>query len=781
MAVSSIFGAAVKRREDPRLITGGATYVDDIQLPNLGYVAFVRSPHAHARIKGIDTSTAKAVPGVAAVVTGRDLVGKVGNVPTAWLIPNSDLKTPAHPPLAVDTTRYVGDAVAAVVADSRGAARDAAALVAVDYEPLPAVTNQEEAVKEGAPQLHPDVPNNVAFHWRVAGGDIQAAFANAPVVIRQRILNQRLIPTAIETRGSVAQYNKATGDMTIWMTSQNPHIHRLLLSGILGIPEHKLRVVAPEVGGGFGSKIHCYPEEAVVGYLAMLLNRPIKWSEDRRENYTATIHGRDHIADFELAATGNGKILGLRGTCYANLGAYLSTAAPGIPTILHGLILTGPYQIPAIDYDVYGVLTNTTPVDAYRGAGRPEATYAIERLVDLLADELGLDPTEVRRENFIPAASFPATVASGLIYDSGDYEKTLDRALAMVDYPAFLREQQEARQQGRYLGIGFSTYVEICGLGPSSVAGAVGFQGGLYESAVVRMHPTGKVNVFTGSSPHGQGHETTFAQLVSSELGVPIDDVQIVHGDTSAIPFGLGTYGSRSTAVGGAAIALASRKIKEKARIIAAHMLEAAPEDVEFSDGRFSVKGVPERSKTIQEVALQSYLAWSMPAGVEPGLEASSFFDPTNFVYPFGCHVAVVEVDQGTGKVELKRYVAVDDCGKVINPMIVDGQVHGGIVQGVAQALWEGAVYDQDGQLLSGSLMDYALPVAAELPPLETARTETPTPVNPMGAKGVGETGTIASTPAVVNAIVDALAPFGVRHADMPLTPERVWRLMNAT
>ena len=777
MAVSKIFGSSVKRREDPRLITGGATYTDDLKLPNMAYAAFVRSPHAHARIKSVDKAAASAAAGVVAVFAGADLVGKVGNIPTAWLVPNSDLKTPAHPPLAIDTVRYVGDAVAVVIAESRGAAADAAGLVEVDYEPLPVVVDQEKAVQAGAPQLHADAPNNVAFRWVLKGGDV-SVFQQADVTIKQRILNQRLIPTAIETRGSVAQFNAGTKELTLWVTSQNPHVHRLLLSGILGIPEHRLRVIAPEVGGGFGSKIHCYPEEAIVSYAAMALNRPVKWSEDRSENYVATIHGRDHIADFELAAKRDGTILGIRGRCYANLGAYLSTAAPGVPTILHGLILPGPYRMAAIDYEVVGVFTNTTPVDAYRGAGRPEATYALERLVDLLAAELKLDPVDIRAKNFIPPSAFPATSASGLIYDSGNYQGALDKALQMIDYTGFRAEQKEARKQGKLLGIGFSTYVEICGLGPSQVAGAVGFQGGLYESAVVRVHPTGKVTVFTGSSPHGQGTETTFAQIVSSELGVPFDDVEIVHGDTAAIPFGLGTYGSRSTAVGGTAVILATRKIRDKAKLIAAHMLEASPDDIIFQDGRFSVKGVAERSKTIQDVALAAYLAWSMPQGVEPGLEASSFFDPSNFVYPFGTHAAIVEVDPGTGVVTLKRYIAVDDCGTVINPMIVDGQVHGGIAQGVAQALWEGAVYDENGQLTTGSLMDYAVPVASFLPSFETARTETPTPVNPMGAKGVGETGTIASTPAVVNAVVDALAHLGVRHAEMPLTPERVWRLM---
>ncbi|MGH2459707.1 MAG: xanthine dehydrogenase family protein molybdopterin-binding subunit, partial [Chloroflexota bacterium] len=546
----------------------------------------------------------------------------------------------------------------------------------------------------------------------------------------------------------------------------------------LGLPEHRIRVIAPEVGGGFGSKIHCYPEEAVTSYLAMTLDRPIKWTEERRENYLATTHGRDHIVDLEVAARRDGTILGIRGRCYANLGAYLSTAAPGVPTILHGLMMTGCYGIAALDYEVVGVFTNTTPVDAYRGAGRPEATYAVERLVDLVAAELKLDPVDVRRKNFIPKTAFPYSVPSGLSYDSGNYEGALDKALQLVDYGQFRKEQAAARQQGRYLGIGFSTYVEICGLGPSAVAGAVGFQGGLWDSANVRIHPTGKATVFTGTSPHGQGEETTFAQIVAEELGIPLDDIEVVHGDTARIAMGWGTYGSRSTAVGGTAMLLAARKVKEKARIIAAHLLEASPDDVVFANGRFQVKGVPERSKSMQDIALMANLAWNMPKGIEPGLEESSFFDPSNFVYPFGTHVAIVEVDSGTGVVKLLRYVAVDDCGPVINPKIVDGQVHGGVAQGVAQALWEEAVYDADGQLLTGSLMDYAIPTAESLPSIETARTETPTPVNPLGLKGVGETGTIASTPAVVNAVIDALSPLGIRHIDMPLKPEKIWRLL---
>ncbi|HYM90313.1 MAG TPA: xanthine dehydrogenase family protein molybdopterin-binding subunit, partial [bacterium] len=716
-----------------------------------------------------------------AVFTGRDLQGIINPIPTAWLIPNSDLKTPPHPALAVETVRYVGDGVAVVVAEDPYAARDAAALVRVEYERLPAVVDQQKAVASGAPQVHADVPNNLTFTWPLKGGDAAAAFAAAErdgVVIKQRFVNQRLIPNAIEPRGVVASFNSGSGDLTVWYTTQNPHIARFLMSVVTGIPEHKIRIVAPEVGGGFGSKIPFYADEAVIAFCARATGRPVKWTEDRRENYQATTHGRDHITDLEIAARRDGTITAIRGKTWANLGAYLSTAAPGIPTILHGLMLTGCYTIPNIDYTVYGVLTHTTPVDAYRGAGRPEATYLIERMVDLVAAKLNRDPVEVRRKNFIPSGQFPYTTAEGLSYDSGDYGPALDRALQMVGYQRLREEQKRGPRNGRHLGIGLSTYVEICGLGPSAVAGAVGFQGGLWESAIVRLHPTAKATVFTGASPHGQGEETTFAQIVADELGLPIDDIEVVHGDTAAVPMGWGTYGSRTTVVGGAAIALAARRVREKAAKIAAHLLEASEQDLVFDQGRFSVRGSPDRAKTIQEVTLQAYLAWNLPPGVEPALEASAFFDPSNFTFPFGTHIAVVEVDAETGQVDLKRYIAVDDCGRVINPLIVDGQVHGGVVQGIAQALYEGAAYGPDGQLLTSSMADYPVPRAHMFPPFETARTETPSPHNPLGVKGVGETGTIASTAAVVNAVVDALRPYGITHLDMPLTPERIW---NAT
>jgi carbon-monoxide dehydrogenase large subunit len=775
----ALVGTPVKRREDARLIRGRGQYTDDIKLPGMAYAAILRSPHAHARIRRIDTSRAAALPGVIRIYTGRDLEGKVAPVPTAWIPPDSGLKAPAHPALAIDTVRYVGDGVALVVAEDRYTARDALDLIEVDYEVLPAVVDQMAAIADGAPQLHADVPRNIAFHWKV-GNARDETFTAAEVVVRQRFVQQRLIPNPMEPRAAVAQYEPATGMLTVWMTSQNPHIHRVLLSGILGIPEHRLRVVAPDVGGGFGSKIACYPDEVLTAFAARDLGRPVKWTEDRGEHFVATTHGRDHIQEVELAGTRDGRVQAIRVKAWANLGAYLSTAAPGVPTILFGLIITGAYDIPEASSEVYGVMTNTTPTDAYRGAGRPEATYLVERMMDLYARQIGMDPVAVRQKNLIPRDRFPYTNAFGLTYDSGDYHRTLQEALTRFDLPAFRARQQADRARGIYRGVGFSTYVEMCGLGPSQVAGAVGFQGGLWESATVRVHPTGKVSVFTGASPHGQGEETTFSQLVADRLGIPLEDVEIVHGDTDRIPMGWGTYGSRTTVVGGAALALAADRVVEKAKQIAAHLLEVAPADVVFEGGRFAVRGMPSRSLGFADVALQAHLAWNLPPGVEPGLEASAFYDPTNFTYPFGTHIAEVAVDVETGQVTLERYLAVDDCGPQLNPLIVEGQVHGGVAQGVGQALWEGAVYDAQGQLLTGSFMDYALPKARLLPSIETASTVTPSPHNPLGVKGVGETGTIAATPAVVNAVMDALAPFGIAHLDMPLTPEKIWRAVRA-
>ena len=774
-----IFGSGIRRREDPRLITGAASYTDDIKLPGLVHAAILRSPHAHARIRSIDTSGARAAPGVVAVYTGADTDGALKPIPCAWVVPNSDVKAVPHPAIAKDVVRYVGDAVAVVVAENRYQAEDALERINVEYEALPAVVNPEAALRPGAPQLHQEAPNNQAFHWVASGGNVDAAFAGAEVVVRDTIIQQKLIPNAMEPRSAIASWLASMGELTLWSTTQNPHIVRFLCSLVTGVPEHKIRVIAPEVGGGFGSKIAMYADEMITAFCAMKLGRPVKWTETRSENYQATTHGRDHIQYVEMAATRAGRITGVRSVVYAGMGAYLSTAAPGIPTILHGLMYSGPYDIPNIKADIYGCFTNTTPVEAYRGAGRPEATFLLERLVNLLADQLGMDPVEVRRRNLIPRFENGRDVAIGLTYDSGDYPKALDTALAHVNYPQLRQEQARLRAEGKYLGIGVTCYCEICGLGPSQVAGAVGFGGGLWESAIVRFYATGKVNVFVGTSPHGQGEETTFAQIVGDELGVPVDDIEVVHGDTDNTPMGWGTYGSRTTAVGGAAVVLSARKIKEKAKTIAAHLLEAAEVDIEYADGKFFVRGSPDRSKTIQDIALMANVAWNMPRGMEPGLEATTFYDPPNFTFPFGAHVAVVEVDPDNGAIQLQRYVAVDDCGPQINPVIVEGQVHGGVVQGAGQALWEGAVYDENGQLLTGSMMDYALPRAHMVPDMEVLSTVTPSPHNPLGVKGIGETGAIASTVTIYNAVIDALKPLGVTRLEMPLTPERVWRAIH--
>jgi carbon-monoxide dehydrogenase large subunit len=778
MMGARVFGSAIRRREDPRLITGTATYTDDLVMPGMLHAAIVRSPYAHARIRKIDTHRARHAPGVIAVYTGADTNAILKPMPCAWLLPNADLKVATYQPVATDVVRYVGECVAVVVAENRYQAQDALDLIDVEYEPLPTTVDPKTATAKGAPQLHADVPGNLAFHWTVAGGDVDAAFASAEVTVSDRIIQQRLIPTAIETRAALASFVKATGELTLWNTTQNPHILRFLASLITGVPEDKLRVIAPEVGGGFGSKIAVFPGEMIAVFCSMKLGRPVKWTETRRENYLATTHGRDHVQEVELAATNDGKILGLRCTVWAGMGAYLSTAAPGIPTILHGLMLSGPYQLPALKEDVYGVYTNTTPVEAYRGAGRPEATFMLERMLDKLADRLKIDPAEIRHRNLLPPFDNGCAVVTGLSYDSGNYQRALDKALNHIGYQELRREQARLRDQGRYLGIGVGTYVEICGLGPSQVAGAIGFQGGLWESAIVRFHPSGKVNVFIGASPHGQGEETTFAQIVSDELGVDVNDVKVIHGDTDSTPMGWGTYGSRTTAVGGAALAVAVRKIKDKAKVLAAHLLEASPEDMDYQDGRFFVKGTPARAKTIQDIALMANVAWNLPQGMEAGLEATSFYDPPNFVYPFGAHIAVVEIEGDTGQVALKKYVAVDDCGPQINPMIVEGQVHGGVVQGIGQALWEGAVYDDSGQLVTGSLLDYAIPRADGLPNIDVLSTVTRSPHHPLGVKGIGEAGTIVSTAAVYNAVIDALEPFGVDNLTMPLTAERVWRAM---
>ena len=772
---TQVFGSSIKRREDPKLITGRGSYVDDIKIVGMLHMAIVRSPHAHANIIGIDTSAASASEGVVAVFTGEELQDQLGSLPVGWPVP--DTKEVPHPPLAIGRVRYVGDAVAAVVAASSTLAADAAELVQVDYEPLDAVVSMDAALADGAPQLHDDAPNNTAFEWEVGGGDVDQAQADAEVVISQRLVNQRLIPNAMEGRGVVADYNPGTNQLTMWTSSQIPHLVKLLMTLVTGHPEHLIRVIAPDVGGGFGSKLYLYAEEVITGIVAKQLGRAVKWTEQRQEAYLATTHGRDHVSDVTIMGNRDGTITGLNGTTYANMGAYLSTFAPAIPTYLYGLMFVGPYSFPNVRCKVIAPFTNTTPVDAYRGAGRPEATYLIERMVDLFADEIGMDPAEVRRKNFIPPFEDTYEIPLGVAYDSGNYEAALDRALEMTGYEQFKEEQAQARAEGRLVGIGFCSYVEICGGAPSAIAVTLGARAGLWESSLVRVHPTGKVTVYTGSSAHGQGHETTFAQLAASELGVPVEDVDIVHGDTGQVQFGTGTFGSRSAAVGGGAIHMSAAKIKEKARRLAAHLLEAAPEDIVYEDGKLFVAGAPAEAKTIQEVALAAHVyAEDLPEGIEPGLEATSYFDPKNFTWPFGTHAAVVEIDPDTGAVTLQRYIAVDDVGNVINPMIVDGMVHGGIAQGVGQALQEEAVYDDDGQLLTGSMMDYAVPTAETFPMYESDRTVTPTPVNPMGVKGAGETATIAASPAVINAVVDALSPLGVRHIDMPAKPENVWR-----
>ncbi len=780
-APAKLVGAPVKRVEDARLITGAAKYIDDLQIPGIAHVAILRSPYAHARIGSIDTTKAAAVPGVIAVVTGKDFE-HLPPLPCAWQAGGVENFVNTPRALEIDRVTFTGAGVAAVVAESRDAAEDALALIDVDWEPLDVVVDAEQATAEGAPQLHENAPGNIVMDWSC--GEKEAtdqALAEADVVVKQRLVNQRLIPTPIEARGAAAQYEPSTGEYTVWATSQAPHVMRLLMTAfVLNIPETKLRFIAPQVGGGFGTKIYLYPEYVLVAALAEKVGRPVKWIETRSENYAATTHGRDHITYLEVGAKRDGTITALKAKTYANLGGVLSTIAPGIPTTLYGRMLSGAYRIPNIHCQVLGVYTNTGMVDAYRGAGRPEAAYVVERAVDLIARELALDPVEVRRRNFIPPDAFPYDpgILGGLEYDSGEYEKALDRALEIVDYDGFRRGQEEARKQGRYVGIGFSTYVEICGVAPSAWAGGEGWGAGLWESANVRVHLTGKVVVTTGSMSHGQGLETTMAQVAADELGVPLEDVTVEHSDTQGTPFGYGTYGSRSAAVGTVAVYRALQRIKAKARRVAAHMLEADPEDVEFEGGRAFVKGSPESAKTIQEIAAAAAVGSDLPEGDEPFLDDTSYYDPPNCTFPFGTHVAVVEVDGETGEVMLQRYVAVDDVGRVINPMIVDGQVHGGIAQGIAQALWEGGVYDEDGQLQTASLMDYAIPKAGFFPPFEVERTETLTDVNPLGVKGAGETGTIASTPAVVNAVMDALAPLGIRHVDMPLTPERVWRAM---
>jgi len=774
LEVGRIVGTSPDRKEDAALLTGQAKFVDDMSLPGMVWMAVVRSPYAHARIANVNVDGALAHRGVIAAFSGEELAEEwQASLPCAWL-PTEDTNQPNHRPLAVDEARYVGDGVAVVIAESRGEARDAAELVQVDYDPLPIVIDAQKALEDGSPLVHEEFGTNRCYTWNLAAGEVDEEFAKADVTVKERYRQQRLIPNAIEPRGVIVQPFPATGELTMWSSTQVPHIARVTLSMVTGVPEAKLRVVAPAVGGGFGSKLNVYAEEALALVLARRLGRPIKWIEQRSEGYQATIHGRDQVQEIELAATSEGRIRAVRAKLTVNFGAYLQLVTAGTP-LLGAWLYSGAYDVVAYDFECTGVFTNTTPTDAYRGAGRPEATYAIERAVDALARKLGKDRLEIRRLNFL--REFPSTIASGLTVDSGDYDAHLDAALEILDHDDIRRQQSERRERGdtKQLGIGFSTYVEMCGLAPSRVLGAIRFGAGGWDAATVRFLPTGTVQVLIGTSPHGQSHVTTFSQIVAEQLGIPYEDVEVLHGDTAVAPLGMDTYGSRSLTVGGVAAYHAAERIIEKARKIAAHQLEVGEDELEYENGTFSVNG---KSLTTKELALQAWTAHNLPDGMEPGLEASFVYDPPNFSWPSGTHIAVVEVDIETGNVDLIRYVAVDDVGTVINPMVVEGQIHGGVAQGVAQALWEEAVYDEDGNLVTGSMVNYAVPSAAELPSYELGRTETPSPTNPLGVKGVGETGTIASTAAVMNAVVDALVPFGVTDLDMPATPERVWRAL---
>jgi len=756
-------GQKLKRKEDPRLVQGISHYTDDFKLTGMLHCVLVRSPHAHAELRAIRTEAARALPGVVGVFTTED-TASVGGVPCAVQMP--DLKVPKHPVLATGRVRYVGEPVAAVVAEDIYVARDAAELVEVDYEPLPVVIDMEKALN-GAPFIYDEYKSNQAFTHTLKNGDVDAAFKKADRVVKQRMVNQRLAPIAMEPRAVMAEYLPGEKRLTLWSSTQIPHLLKTQVSVMLGLPENFVRVIAPEVGGGFGSKLNVYAEEGIVPWLAMKLGKPVKWNESRRENFLATIHGRDTINELELALKKDGTILGLRGRLLQDCGAYHQLLTPLIPQ-LTALMHAGCYKIPAIQIDIVGVFTNKMSTDAYRGAGRPEATYNVERMMAIAAQELGMDAAEFRLKNFPQAKEFPYTTITGLTYDSAKYQESLKKALTLSGYASLRKRQKDGWKAGKYYGIGVSTYVEICAIGPSAATPAGG-----WESGTVRIEPTGKVTLLTGASPHGQGEETTFAQLIADELGIDPDDVNVVHGDTLAVPYGIGTFGSRATAVGGTAAYLATQKLKAKMATLAAHLLGCEPADITIGRGHLSAKGG--KSISFGDLVLSAYTARNIPAGFEPGMEATHFFEPSNFTFPFGAHIASVEVDIETGEVKIEKYVAVDDCGNVINPMIVDGQLHGGIAQGIGQAMWEELVYNEDGQLLTGTLMDYALPKAHFLPEFTLARTVTPSPVNPMGVKGVGEAGTIASTPCMVNAVCDALSPLGVRHIEMPLKPERVW------
>jgi carbon-monoxide dehydrogenase large subunit len=753
-------GARVRRKEDPRLITGSSTYVDDFRPADIGHLAILRSIYGHARIRGIDTSKAEAHPGVIGVYTAKDFADLTempfGNSEGGGVAGSAPVATPV---LENERVRHVGQAIAVVVATDRYIAADAAELIQVDYEPLPVVTDMEEALKDGAPQLYDHVPNNLAYVHTQKSGDPDAVFTNAPVVVTQRMNNQRVSGVSMETRATMAYPDQLSGGLTVITSTQNAHGIRSEIAGALGLSDLDVRVIAPEVGGGFGVKAGVYQEDLLCAALARKLRRPIKWVESRSEHLLATHHGRGHVAEVSLAAERDGTVTGIRLRLVADLGAYPRGAF--IP-MLCAWLMNGVYRCETVDIEIRAVYTNTMAIGAYRGAGRPEAGYYLERIMDVLAAELGMDPVELRRKNFIPSDAFPHTTATGMTYDSGEYDKPLAKALELVGYEALRAEQAAAREQGRYLGIGVTTFTEICGFGP-------------HDSSSVRVEPSGRVTVATGISPHGQGQETSFAQIVADELGVSMDDVVVVHGDTARTPAGNGTGGSRGLVVGGSALVMALGQVKEKARKIVAHKLEASAEDVTFENGKFGVAGAPDKAMSLKEIAAVAY-SGSLPPAIGTGLDVTDFFAPPGTTFPFGADVAVVEVDPETGEIALRRYVAVDDCGKQVSPLLVDGQVHGGLAQGIAQALWEEVVYDDQGQLVTGTLMDYAIPKSEYLPMFENDRTVTPSPLNPLGAKGIGELATIGSTPTIVNAVVDALAPFGVRHLDMPLRPERIWQ-----